>query len=330
MKKILVRFATDANENVGFGHVARCLLLAKRIAESNPFAIFGFCGDFSDNACRLISENLPNVAINAIGARNIPTLSIFDAMADKEDPDVFDVQRLKKVCKSSTEVICLVSGKRTPPQHSNLTCIGYTLGGPCSTPPKLYWGLHYAPAGIDESVTLDAQRDRTRAFIGLGGGKGSKNIRLVLRAIARLDEITRVDVLVSPVNEASPDRGFPGPDQGVYLHWNVPSVVPFLASAGVVVTSYGHLGYEALACGAPLCLVGQKRFQAEYADALAAEGCCVAAGYLSESSEEALAAAISDTLARAGELSATARRTVDGCGLDRIAVLIMNKLQDMS
>ena len=108
-------------------------------------------------------------------------------------------------------------------------------------------------------------------------------------------------------------------------HDDPSSVAALLGQAGVVLTSFGNLGYEALALGAPLCLLGQKRFQVDLAKTFETLGLAVSAGHMETTGAAALADAIDRTRREAAALSDRARRLIDGRGLDRIAQLILGR-----
>jgi spore coat polysaccharide biosynthesis predicted glycosyltransferase SpsG len=161
----------------------------------------------------------------------------------------------------------------------------------------------------------------------LGGANGDHGLRSVLQAIAALPQIAEIDVLDSPVNPLRPDPRWLREDQKLQMHRGVPSVMPYLMQAGLVVASYGHLAYEALACGAPLCLVGQKVFQVRYAERLTERGVCLSGGSLADATPDRLATAFAATLASATPLSSAARKAVDSHGLERIAGIILERLE---
>src|SRR5204863_8154094 len=106
---------------------------------------------------------------------------------------------------------------------------------------------------------------------------------LVLDVLEGMPEVKRIDVLLSPVNEHPAKAILDRSRKAVFQHRNGPSVTPLLSRAGLVIASYGHLGWAALGLGAPLCLIGQKRFQADLAAALASAGHALVAGLAARS-----------------------------------------------
>lgn len=318
-------FITDATAETGFGHAARCARVAERLEELAGGIDIVFEGRFSDQA-RQGLENLSTARLVPVGATESSRVAVHDTMVDPENPEAWDRERFESARARAGHMIFMANGTTRPDLPDGVDCIGYKPGGPDPAPPSLRWGLEYAPVSSAMLPSRPVARDATRALVALGGAKDDRALRLALSALARIGPIAHIDILLSPVNRFAPDESHQRPGQTLEFHRNLPTVSPLLAAAGLVVASYGHLGYEALALGAPLCLVGQKRFQATYATRLAERGLCVAAGHADELDEESLAQSIAETMRRAPTLSGAARAAIDGRGLDRIAEIIAAKL----
>lgn len=313
-----VIFHTHATTDTGFGHAARCGRLAALLAGARPGCAIVFEGDFDEGA-RASLAGLAPLAFSTGG--ETARLGVYDRMDDTEDPEAWSADRLDDLRARCARVVFLANGMRRPGVPADVTVIGYKPAGPRPAPPRMHWGLEFAPVAsmaTDEGI---ARGEGGRALLALGGARGSSGVRTALQALSMVEPITHIDVLDSPVNPIELSRDWVRADQILTSHRSVPSVAPLIACAGIVLASYGHLGYEALALGRPLCLVGQKAFQADYAERLAAAGLCVAAGRLDALDATALATALRRTLAAADDLSA-ARGSVDDRGLDRIAALL--------
>ena len=319
-----VIFHTHATADTGFGHAARCGRLAGLLASARSGCAIVFEGDFDDGARTSLTSLVPlTIATGGETAR----LGIYDRMDDIEDPEAWSPERLDDLRGRCTRVVFLANGIHRPGVPADVTVIGYKPGGPTSAPPKMHWGLDFAPvAPMAAEGIVPGESDR--ALLALGGARGPGGARTALQALSMVEQIKNIDVLVSPVNQVEPSRDWVRTDQTLTSHRGVPSVAPLIARAGIVLASYGHLGYETLALGRPLCLVGQKAFQADYAERLAAAGLCVAAGRLDSLDATTLAAALRQTLAAADDMSVAARASVDDRGLDRIAALLGELLDE--
>lgn len=313
-----VIFSTHAAASTGFGHAARCAAIAETLLRRQAGLDIVFEGDFTPEAAVWIRQR---AAIRfAEGERG--RVGFYDRMDDVADPCICDTGRVADLAARCGETIVMASGIACPDLPSGIQVVGYAPGGDVAQASNRRWSLDYAPVPESLLTVRGMRRDPARAFVALGGAVGDAGIRKALAALSRLPAIKMIDVLGSPVNPVSLPADAVRADQQAMLHAGVPSVAEFLAHAGVVIASYGNLGYEAIGVGAPLCLVGQKRFQAEYAEHLAARGMCVAAGMIGEVSAESLARQIDLCRERAEDLSASCLATIDGRGIERLADMV--------
>jgi len=325
-----VLFLCDAHAAVGFGHASRCLhlgkLVTRRLSPDGAGPVFAFQGTFSTGARARLASAVPELSLYTPTASPRADVILIDRLADTEDPDAWDPGLVSEVRGRCGRVIYLASGRTAPALPAGVECIGYQPGGPPALPPSIRWGLEYAPVAIDDADP-SAERDPTRALVALGGSRDDVALDLVLDVLEGMPEVKRIDVLLSPVNEHPAKAILDRSRKAVFQHRNVPSVTPLLSRAGLVIASYGHLGWEALALGAPLCLIGQKRFQADLAAALASAGLAISAGLAERGANSRLYQALLQTLLEREPLSARAQAAVDGRGLARIADIICQDLR---
>ncbi len=322
-----VLFVCDATPDTGFGHVGRCIQLAALMQRQRPGLRVGFQGTYADGAHQRIANGAPWVTVHRDGRAMPSALAVIDTMDDTEDPNAWDPDRVQHVSTQAQSVAFIANGTTAPNLDAGITCIGYQPGGEAADPPRVFWGLEYAPVSSAALTSAPARRSSDRALIALGGAKDDHALNLALGALAQIKQIAHVDILQSPVAPFRPNPAKLRPGQTFSLHANVPSVQPLLSAATLVVASYGHLGYEALAAGAPLCLLAQKFFQEVYADRLEELGLAISAGRAGDCSTDKLALACAQTLESAQTLSKRARAAVDGRGIDRIASILLTKLQ---
>lgn len=323
-----LKFVCDATELSGFGHAARCLKVAQSALRRRPNIDILFQGQFSQGARKALANLMPEIIFLSKEERCFAEVALIDRMSDFEDIEACDLDLVGRVVRENGNTIYLASGVTAPPLPDRVVCLGYQPDGPSSRPPNLYWGLNYAPVSSDLLCHRILPRYRNTALVAFGGAPNDQAIFQGAQAIARISEITRVTVLCSPIKNG-PLNNLPFRlDQEVsYLH-NLPCIGPLLAQSGIVLTSFGNLGYEALALGAPLCLVGSKGFQRDLADSFARMNIATTAGLLSDSSFEAIAVACKEALERADELSSNGREMIDGHGIDRIANLLFDVQQN--
>jgi hypothetical protein len=315
-----VLFLCDADHGTGFGHASRCLGLFERLARTCRGLDAGsvaFQGRFDRGARERVRAAAPQLVVYDSADRPRARVAVIDRMADTEDPEAWDRALLDEVMRRCDRAVHLTSGRTAPELPDGVYCIGHHPDGPAPRPPLLRWGLDLAP--VATHLAGDVTRDPESTFVALGGHPDGEPLGAVLRALRGVRGAVPVDVLLSPVAPPIDVREL---GAAVRVHRDVGSVAPFLARAGLVVASYGHLAWEALAAGAALCIVGQKQFQVTLAEALDRNGLAVSAGLASRGREASLAAGFARTIARREELQQRAAAAVDGRGLDRIAEIL--------
>lgn len=318
-----VKFYTHASQLTGFGHASRCVKIAKRLQILSPNLKIGFSGEFEKNALDLMQAQF----LMHLDDDTPSKLSVYDRMDDHQVPENYDLNFLNSVISKSDEVIFIANGLRPPHLPAGVGCIGYKYGGYEANGPNIFWGLQFAPTDIQSPGGFSGKALKTgMAFVALGGASGTENLENVLKALFCIRNISEVSALLSPVNNSSPSLIYQNQKKRVKFFRSVDDVNSFFSAAEIVVTSYGHLGYEAMASGCAVCLFGQKKFQSEYARKLEEIGVCVAGGLLDELSPLEIKQAIEKTVNKSEELKENTSRRIDGNGINRIAELILQKL----
>ena len=326
VEKIL--FVCDANDRSGFGHAARCLKVARSVLARKPESEAIFQGEFSEGARKALIAMLPDIAFISADDNFFADVALIDRMSDFDDIEACDSVLVARIARRCGKTVYLTSGVSVPLLPDGVVCLGYQPGGPTARPPNLYWGIEYAPVSSDLLRHTIAPRCRDSALIAFGGAPDDRALFQGVRAFALIPEIIRINVLLSPVNDR-PIGNLPfRPDQEVSYCRGLPSIGPLLAQSGVVLASFGNLGYEALAIGAPLCFLGTKKFQSDLACAFAKMNIATTAGLLCDSSFSAIAEACREALERADELSRNAQALIDGNGIDRIADFLLSSARN--
>ena len=244
-------------------------------------------------------------------------------MDDIENPEVFNEKLVNKIKKNAKYFVFMANGLSLPKKinyDKYTVLIGYKVGGMVKKGTNVYWGLDYAPVNFKEKKT----RLKNNILIALGGAKGSDSSNKILKALSMVKDIQTIDFLESPVNPVNINLKLLRPNQVITKHKNLPEIQTILSKAGMVLASYGHLAYEALALNTPLCLFNHKVFQNEYAKNLEKESLCYSGGLLPNLSYEEIAYKIEKTLKNAYFLSRNSNKKIDGKGLERIASIIYN------
>jgi spore coat polysaccharide biosynthesis predicted glycosyltransferase SpsG len=313
-------FYCDGGPEQGFGHVSRCIILAGILEQDSSCGEITFCGNYAAAVLERIRQGCPGANILAGGSFPSAKVAVVDRMTNKWDPSDWDGDFLAAVRRASEAVVHIGSGIRGPAPAGNMICLGYQPFAQLKPQQGLHWGLEFAPVPPGLREIAERCPDRNRAFVGIGGGGAAHSLKTVLSALDGVDQVHTIDVLVSPVAEY--DLSKEVTEKPVTLYRNVPSVAPLLARAGLVIASHGNLLFEALALGAPVCVVGQKDFQAEYGEQFEEMGLAVSGGILGSIDSRSLTAQLEKALRNSEQLSAKAFANIDDRGLIRTAMLI--------
>jgi len=316
-----IAFYTHAIPETGFGHAARCVNTVKVLQDKYKGLDIVFIGKFSKSATTWINSQ---VSIKFVDSAYSST-AVYDRMDDTEFPDRFSECNINYIKNKCNKLIFYANSPVRPNLSDEIIIIGQYLNENDTNNKNLFFGLKFAPTIKNNNINF-IKKLKNNIFIALGGAKGINNLNKCLEAIASIDYIKTVDILESPLNPINGKTFQLRANQKITYLSNLPNIENSLLRAGIVLASYGHLGYQALAQGAALCLIGQKQFQAEYAENLEKSSLCISAGLINNVSVENIIVAIEKTIFQAATLSSNAKQKVDGQGLQRIADIVYNSL----
>ena len=324
-----LRFVVDATVESGFGHVARCLRLMELVSATAPQKKILFQGTFSGDARERVSAALGAERIMIPDAPIQATVSVIDRMSDAVDINAWDQALTKRIAGSSGSTIAIFSGDKPPRMPPEVIALGYQPRDG-DVPEGWLWGLNYAPVESD-FVTLPNGMERWpesgRLLIAMGGSVETTGITEAMTGALQTPAVDKIDVLMSPLSIGSAEvrAKFDSPR----VNWlsQVEDIRPLLMGAHVVLTSYGNLGFEALALGCPVCFLAQKPFQERMAERMAARGVATNAGISGVANTYAIVSTLSRTFDGADELSRNALQLIDGRGLDRIRDIILREFE---
>jgi spore coat polysaccharide biosynthesis predicted glycosyltransferase SpsG len=311
-----VAFYTHAIPETGFGHVARCVNIVKLLRNYNKELDIVFIGEFSQNAIEWINSQ---VNINYVEPSH-SNVAIYDRMDDAEFPERFSASNIRVIKNKCNKLIFFANSPIKPKLPEDIIIIGQYLDVKQSNNINSFFGLKFAPTL--NSKNSNTKKLKNNIFVALGGAKGFNNINKCMEAISHINYFKTIDVLESPLNPLKDNIISLRPDQKITYHSNIPNIEDSLSKAGLVLASYGHLGYQALAQGAALCLIGQKKCQAEYANTLSKSSLCISVGLINEVSIENIVIALEETIKKADILSKNAQEKLDGKGLQRITDIV--------
>ena len=324
-----LRFVVDATVDSGFGHVARCLKLAELVKAEAPQQSIVFQGQFSEGARARVSIALGHDRVVGLDAEICAAVSVIDRMSDATDINAWDEALTQRIVASSRSTIAIFSGDRPPSLPATVICLGYQPLDTTAAPDGWLWSLDYAPVASDFLILPEGLQERpepSRLLIAMGGSADAQGVMEAISAASKTDAVDRIDVLLSPllVNVADIRSAF---DLQRITWWSqVADIRPLILNAEVVMTSYGNLGFEALALGRSVCFFAQKPFQERMAQRMAVRAVAMNAGAVGETATGDVVSALSRAFKEAASLSRNARRLLDGKGMDRIRDIILKEL----
>ncbi len=317
-----IAFYTHANNKIGFGHLARCMNLSRILLKNNSKIKIYFIGKFTKNIKLWVSSEI-NVNFSLPKKEH---LAIYDRMDDKENPEKIDVEFIKKILARSKHLILFANGRKIIKNKilSNSTIIGYKIGKETSKKPNIFWGLKYAPVNT-KRIKI---KTRNSVLIALGGNNGNNNVDKLLKAISKSKDIKNIFFLISPVNKMKIKQNLIRKDQKIEFYYKVPKIEFLFEKINLVIASYGHLAYEALAACIPVCLVNQKRFQTIYSEALVKEELCSSAGNLKNITIRTISNSINETIINSDIYIKNNKKKFKDSGLLNVVKIIYNVSQE--
>lgn len=268
MTRTGILFYCNANDRVGFGHLRRCLFLAKEIRTTNSLEI-AFAGSFSEDAMMLIRDEVP--AAKHVGdiTEIAPEVVVIDYMFDPQDMEAYDWPLIAKVADRAERSLLLTSAATVPSELPVDIVIGHLLEPNQETSFELNAGLQYAPVApeLGKYRTEEANINKRikRVFVGFGNWDDPSGVLHILQGLNEYGYSGHTDLLLpSALLRYADQFEDAAPGKELQLHHNIPSVPAMLVHADVAFTSYGSMTYEAMALGVPTIVLATKRFMTEY------------------------------------------------------------------
>ena len=206
-----VNFYTHCSNLVGFGHLNRCLQIARELHRRSPSIPINFECDQDDGIKSYISRYLDA----SFGCGSNHCVSIYDRMDDPQKPEIFDQEKFNELNSRSHVTVFFANGYSVPDLPSKTLIIGYKgLVNRDFGRPNIYWGAIYTPVSEDIQRTFTTLKNEKIIGLALGGGP-VENVFDVIPILAQAKPLDKINVLLSSLNKDSLNKAIN--DLKVYL-----------------------------------------------------------------------------------------------------------------
>jgi spore coat polysaccharide biosynthesis predicted glycosyltransferase SpsG len=329
----VVSIRADCNAEIGYGHVMRCLSVAKALCR-NGAARTRFL--MTKNSDAELVENAGFEVLEILGGgTDIEEILIHASPEDGPlllDSYAFNAGYLEMLRQTGYRVAIFDDGNRldlyqcdmvvdSAPEAASLAYHGlpetrFCLGSD-------YFPLH--PEFIKNSRPK-AVLETPKIIVVTFGGSDHDDITLrVLDAMAGIDGDFDIITILGPAYSGQAEDAA-GNDLRVRLHRNVTNMSALLGSGDIAVSGGGNTASELAFLGAPMVLLALSPDQASVAEAFSNADAAIYLGFHDRVEEAAIAETLRTLIGDHGQrqkMSRAGRALIDGRGADRIANAIL-------
>lgn len=344
--KIFIR--TDASDNIGTGHVIRCLTLADELRRNDANISF-ICRDETGNLIKLIERKDYKVhplppGIDLETDKKL-TLEILKKNPTHTDWLIVDHYEIDTVWESSlrnfVKKIMVIDDMANRPhdcdllldQNYNETPNRYQRLVPNTCTQLL--GPKYALLRPQFSKAREKVRNRTgevkRILVFMGGADQTNQTTKVLRAIKMLGRSDiAIDVVIGVSNayrnevEREASR-----IPNTTCHFNVEDIDELMVAADLSIGTSGTTTWERCCVGLPSVVITVAENQVEVAKQLANENYVINSGWYEDINEQDLLGDLKFLLRHEEmilQIACNVKKLVDGQGLKRVVNYLINNL----
>ncbi len=343
MKHRKVLFRVDGSQDIGMGHVMRCLTLAHEISRRAPIEPIFVMREFQHG---VEWARRQGVAVVTLEAKASPSeeVSFLLRVIEQERAEavITDLRKLTPglpVAVRERGLLCitidewggerissdlLINGTVVPSWHR------YELQG------EVHCCVGPGYALMDESFAQvhDLERsvgEGTRILIALGGDDPFFLTRKALNALERVERPLSGTVVIGPAfTDGNQIRQMAAQCRHRWeILENISDMARRMWEADVAITGGGLIALELACTGTPGLILSEVEHQLETAEALERHGVAIHLGLGTTLSDQELARKAADLIedrARRATMQQAGKELVDGKGCQRVAELILDRL----
>ncbi len=341
--KVIIR--SDANSDIGMGHLVRDLELAKKLSEMGKSKIIFLTGGGDTRTLDFITHHGGFEYIEVLSegedqflkhhlSQLSPNLSIVDVLVRDSENEYMNI-----FSRYSNKVVAI-----TDDSNPRFIKADVVFNGNPNQKKSYYHGINGTQYYLGPSFFIlnpafaqangtnkEIRKEVKNIFIAFGGADKRNAPLKVVKALAALGITPKINILLSPIyNRLKELKEFL---QSSNLHYelfrNVKTIITFMLNADLMFCSAGNICFEASAVGVPLILMNQVKRQNEIAATFAERTFIKNLEMVSETSQRELQEAISEVIddqALRQKISTHQKQFVDGRGLERTSEVIMKLL----
>ncbi len=332
---ILLRL--EAGKRIGMGHLVRCLSLARQVRQvsgcgaliatttdgawtdrihAEGFAHTVLSGSSWDEAdAQGTAELVRNLGVRTVVTDYFGVHSEYIEAIRAAGASVLSVDDVGELINTADVIVngSLVFSERAPSRGRTGT--------------RFLCGPEYMILDPDFSETCaDSKEGQAirEVLVTMGGSDPHGLSPVVVRALDAVGGDFRVRVVIGPAFDAHVElkRALVSARREMLLHSDVRNMPERIASCDLAITAGGITLYELCACGRPGMVIAQNEGQLAEAQAFDRAGAAISLGLWNRLSEENIATAIAEHLAKPDQLYQIGRQgraLVDGRGAARVA-----------
>jgi spore coat polysaccharide biosynthesis protein SpsF len=331
-----VCFRVAGGPAVGFGHVRRCLALAKILHERFHCGIHFIADADSQTRAMIEKHGFPvETGQEYRGEAMLESdMLVFDV---KNNIAKKDLEQVKKAVPPPAVVLMDYIGAYCAEADLVIIPAAHVPPGlmPAGKTARLLGGADYVVLGEEfAGFTGSAWSARHKELVVTMGGSDPHNITLkVLRALELSKDDYQTKVITGPGYLYKKELAdfLKNSRRRHALVQSLPVMADCLKSAGAVIAAFGITVYEAASLGIPAAVVTHHREDGLWAGELAKKGFCASWGFYDDLTPAEMAEKIEGFLSDPEKLSAMGskgRALIDGGGAGRIAAELHRLLEE--
>jgi len=335
-----IAFRVDANREIGFGHLKRCVVLAKYLFKNKNINILFITKNYDVSLEFIKKESFEYLLLDRDLSEENESKKLCEILADEKIislvidlKEKIDISYVEGLIKTKTKIILL---DNIGPARKIADCViiptEHLRKEKLIGTKKLYYGADYAiidSENLNNTTVVEEEdnSDVTKILVSMGGGDCRGCIFKVLEALEKVNEDFKTTVIIGPAFTSDKQlEDFKKTLKKEYsFKRNVDNMLELMSESDMGILLFGVTAYEAAFTRLPSVILSFSERNKEAAELFKEFGTCFYIGDYDDVNEEDIAREIGrllvdvETRKRFGENGA---KLVDGQGVKRVSQII--------